>query len=168
MSSQPLGPSSEPDFGDLLLPSSEAGPDYLQLDSQPQESQRTYLRRKNRWLDLRGPHNNSSFIQYIVGEIQGEPEGCYSDLNFDELLERCIKAEADRHQLLDYCLCFEAARNQAQMDLSQTKKALRDARKELQYLHSVVDSSSEALKSAAALIHSTQKNLATIDTHSEM
>lgn len=40
---------AEPDFGDLLVPSSEAGPDYVQLASQKEELERTERRRRERW-----------------------------------------------------------------------------------------------------------------------
>lgn len=40
----------EPDFGNLLVPSSEAGPDYVQLLSQKEELERTGRRRRDRWL----------------------------------------------------------------------------------------------------------------------
>lgn len=39
----------EPDFGHLLVPSSEAGPDYVQLASQKEELERTERRRRERW-----------------------------------------------------------------------------------------------------------------------
>lgn len=77
------------------------------------------------------------------------PEG----LNIDELLQRCIEAEAER--------------DAAQLELRLTKKALRVARKELQGLNLTAASAVHVLNSAVNLITSTRDQLATIEVHSD-
>ncbi|KAJ7610848.1 hypothetical protein FB45DRAFT_1037742 [Roridomyces roridus] len=142
MSSQPLESDSdidsehyseldsEPDFGDLLAPSSEAGSDYVQLESQKQESERTEQRRRNRWLELVRTIQN----QLIPGYFRPMGSQDLQQLSVDELRHRCVQAEADRSDMLRYCTQVKVEYNRMRSDLSQTKRALRAEREELESL----------------------------------
>ncbi|KAJ7263197.1 hypothetical protein B0H12DRAFT_295450 [Mycena haematopus] len=131
-----LPPPASPTALALLEPSSEAGSDYVQSNSQLKESNRTWLRRHNR-AQAQKAGATSSDQEGDVASVSDDAGPQLNDLpkiDSDPACPRCARSESRRDATL--------------LELRIASKALRKAQKELAALKSQY---SKALKQVKRL-----------------